>query len=106
LSFDAEGLDLTTGHEAALSHVEEATEELGEYSSYLGRQSERLEDATAIIESELGAAMGVDLSDFSMELIMEVATYAASQVLEDSSTLLNTQANISPERGLQLLVDS
>jgi hypothetical protein len=104
LSFDAEGLDLTTDPEAALSHVVEATGDLEEYSSYLTRQGERLEDATAIIESELGAAAGVDLSDFSMELVMEVATYAASQVLEDSRTLLDTQANVSPERGLRLLV--
>jgi flagellin-like hook-associated protein FlgL len=106
LSFDAEGLDLTSDPEAALSQVEGATGELEGYRRYLTRQAERLEDATAIIESELGAAAGVDLSDFSMELAMEVATYAASQVLEDSSTLLNTQANISSDRALRLLADN
>jgi flagellin-like hook-associated protein FlgL len=103
LRFDAGGLDLASDAGAALSKVEGAIEALGEYGEGLRAQARRVEEATAMMESQAAAAMGVDLSDFGIGSAREVARYAASQVLADRGALLNAQANISPERGLQLL---
>jgi len=105
LSFGTEGLDLTTDPAGALAKVEKATAELNEYTAYLRRQAARVEDATAIIESEVAAAVGVDLADFSLNLAEQVASYAADQVLQDSSRLLNIQGNVNADRVLQLLKD-
>jgi len=105
-SFDAQGLELTADPESALSKTKEATENLNEYREYLRRQAARVEDATAIIESEIEGAMGVDLDDFRPELAIEAVSYWASQVSEDTGTLLDVQANVEPSRALHLLKDS
>ena len=105
-SFDAEGLNLTTSPESALSKTKEATENLSEYREYLSKQAEHVEDATAVIESEIEGAMGVDLNDFKPELAIEAVSYGASQASEDGGTLLYAQANVGPSRALHLLKDS
>jgi hypothetical protein len=83
--------------------VEEAIEALGEYGEGLRAQARRVDEATARMESQAAAAMGVDLSGFGVGAALEVARGAASQVLADGGVLLDAQANVSPERGLQLL---
>ncbi len=102
-SFGAQGLDITTDPQNALSKVKEAIANVGEYKTYLDRQAARLEDATALIESEIQSAMGVDLNDFKPELALEMADYAASLISQDKSTSLKTQANLTPDEALQLL---
>jgi len=103
LRFDAAALDLSTDPGAAAWELETAAEGLDEYSEHLRRQQVRVAEATAVMESELSAAAGVNLDDFGIALAEQVTTSAARQILADKSTLLNAQANISPERGLQLL---
>ncbi|MHC4618662.1 MAG: flagellin [Planctomycetota bacterium] len=105
LSFSAEGLDLTTDPAGALTEVENAIADLNDYATYLDRQSQRLANATAIIEFQLEAAVGVDVSDFTAEYAMEVAAYAASMVSQNASMLYDVQADIEPDRALWLLAD-
>jgi len=105
-SFDAEGLNLTTSPESALSKIKTATENLSEYRQYLSKQAARVEDATAIIESEIEGAMGVDLDDFRPVFAGQTASYVANLILDNTSTILDAQANVEPSTALHLLKDS
>jgi len=102
-SFDAQGLDLATDPKSALSNIKKAITNLNEYDEYLSRQSARVEDATAIIESELESAMGVEMGDFTAEIAIEKTIYTANLLSEDKPTSLDAQANITTEETLQLL---
>lgn len=106
LSFNAQGLDLTADPKTALSSIKKAIKELGEYRTYLDRQVARVEDAVATIESELESAMGVDLNDFTADLALETVVHIASELSQDSSSALDTQANTEPSTVLKLLTDS
>ena len=106
LSFDIDGLDLTTDAAGALAAVQTQIQQVSEYSGYLGSQTRRLENATAIIEFELAGALGIESDDFNTNIAKEVASYAASKVLEDTSALFLTQANVTPSMALQLLKDT
>ena len=61
---------------------------------------------TAVIESEIQGAMGVDMKDFQPELAAPIAEYAASLIVQDKQTSLNTQANLTSDKILKLLKDS
>jgi flagellin-like hook-associated protein FlgL len=102
-SFNSQGLDLTADPKSALSNIKKAITNLNEYKQYLNRQVARVEDATATIESELESAMGIELGDFTPEIGLETAVYTASQLSQDSSTALDTQANVTADEALQLL---
>ncbi len=104
-SFNAQGLDLTIEPKTVSSNIKKAITNLNEYKQYLNRQVARVEDATAIIESELESAMGVGLDDFTLDLANETAVHIASQVSQDSSSALDMQANTEPSIALQLLKD-
>ena len=102
-SFNSQGLDLTADPKSALSNIKKAITNLNEYKQYLNRQVARVEDATATIESKLESAMGIELDDFTPEIGLETAVYTASQLSQDSSTALDTQANVTADEALQLL---
>ena len=102
-SFNSQGLDLTTDQKSALSNIKKTITNLNEYKQYLNRQVARVEDATAIIESELESAMGVGLDDFTMDFAIETAFHIARQLSQDSSTALDMQANTEHSISLQLL---
>jgi len=104
-SFNAQGLDLTIEPKTVLSNIKKAITNVNEYKQYLNRQVARVEDATATIESELESAMGVGLDDFTLDFAIETAFHIASQLSQDSSTALDTQANTEPSIALQLLKD-
>ena len=105
-SFDAQGLDIATDPQKALSKVQDAIENIAEYRKYLSRQAARLEEATAVLESEIESAMGIDLNDFKPDLALETASYAASVISEDKAAYLDTQANLTPDEALKLLNDN
>ena len=105
-SFNAQGLDLTADPKTALSSIKKAIKELGEYRTYLDRQVARVKDAVATIESELESAMGVDLNDFTADLALETVVHIASELSQDSSSALDTQANTEPSTVLRLLKDT
>jgi len=50
--------------------------------------------------------MGVDMKDFQPELTLPMADYAASLIMQDKETSLNTQVNLTPDEILKLLSDS
>ncbi len=104
-SFNAQGLDLTIEPKTVLSNIKKAITNLNEYKQYLNRQVARVEDATAIIESELESAMGVELDDFTLDFAIETAVHIASRLSQDSSSALDMQANTEPSIALELLKD-
>jgi len=103
--FDAQGLNIATDPQNAISTVNEAITNINEYKTYLDGQAKRLEDITAAIESEIQGTMGVDMMDFLPELAVPMADYAASLISQDKQTSLNTQANLTPDEILKLLKD-
>lgn len=105
LRFNAEGLDLTNDATGALAEVEKAIGHLNESNTYLSRQAERVEEATAVIEAELQSAVGVDLSDFNIHLAEQLNRYVASQVLDDAARSLDVQADVAGSRALAVLED-
>ncbi len=105
-SFDAAGLDLTAEPKAALSIIKKAIKELSEYRGYLNKEAALVEELTAIIESEIESAMGVELDGFTPEAAMETDVRTASGLLQFSSSALDGQANVEPSIALQLLKDS
>jgi flagellin len=103
LSFDAEGLDISTDPETVLSNIHKATKELNEYNEYLNKQRTRIEDATAAIESEIESALGIELDDFSLIMATEMSSNTGNHLIEDDEISLNTQGNLTPEETLKLL---
>ena len=101
--FDAQGLNIATDPQNALSTVNEAITNIDDYKTYLDRQAARLGDITAAIESDIQGAMGVDMKDFQPELAVPMAENAASLISQDKQTSLNTQANLTPDEILKLL---
>ncbi|MHC4156383.1 MAG: flagellin N-terminal helical domain-containing protein [Planctomycetota bacterium] len=106
LTFDATGLDLTADPGAAAWKIATAVEELDEYAEHLRSQVNRAGEAASVIESQLAAAMGVDLRGFCMELARHTAEHVAEQFSAGRSGLLEMQANISADRALRLLADN
>lgn len=104
-SFNAQGLDLISEPKIVSSNIKKAITNLNEYKQYLNRQVARVEDATAIIESELESAMGIEFGDFTLDFAIETAFHIASELSQDSSTALDMQANTESSIALQLLKD-
>lgn len=103
--FDAQGLNLKTNPQTALSKVNDAITNIDEYKTYLDRQAVRLSDITASIESEIQVAMGINIKDFQPGFAELTADYAASLIPQDKQTSINTQANLTPNEILKLLKD-
>ena len=103
LSFDAQGLDIAGDPEGALAKLGEAMANAAEYKSYLNRQMMRAERAAAVLESEMQAALGLDLSDFTPALAVEKTSNTTNSISEDAAASLDAQANVPPRRALQLL---
>ena len=106
LSFDAEGLDLTTDSAAALAFVEEQIEQTTSYRADLGKQAEMLEIMSQLTESDVVHAMGYNANISNMDLATEIAAQAMGQIIAESVVLLEVQANVLPSRALQLLESS
>ena len=106
LSFDAEGLDLTTDSETVLAFIMEMIEETTSYRADLGRQAEILEIMSQLAESDVVHAMGYNANISNMDLATEIAAQAMGQIIAESVVLLEVQANIQPSRALKLLESS
>lgn len=103
LSFDVTGLSLTGDPAGALSKVREAIRNVNDYNRYFNKEVARLEDATATIERRTENAMGIDLSELDVDVAKQLARNMKGENLEDVSALAYVQANVMPERALQLL---
>jgi len=103
LSINGEGLDLTTDPEAVVTAIQSKVSQSAYYSEYLGNQLDNLGEMINYIEFEKYNDMGVDAEKFDMELAEEVAGAAATTTLEELTVLFGAQANVEPEKALQLL---
>jgi flagellin-like hook-associated protein FlgL len=106
LSFDYSELDLTSGAKTALSEVKNAIKELSEYREYLNSKETLVEKLTAVIESEIESATGVELDEFALEDALETNAGTVNRIIQNSSEAHETQANVEPSVALQLLSDS
>ncbi len=105
LSIDIDGLDLTTNAEGALAAIQSIANQSSYYSGYLEELVSHLENMVGLIEFKIHNDMGIEADEFDMALAKEVAGYASNQTLEDLSVLFEAQANVEPNRALQLLKD-
>ncbi len=110
LSIDIDGLDLTTDTEGALGALAAIQSSASESSYYIGYIKElvsHLENMVGLIEFKIQNDMGIeaDADEFDMALAKEVAGYASSQSQEDVSVVFDAQANVEPNRAVQLLRD-
>ncbi len=107
LSIDIDGLDLTTDAEGALAAIQSIASQSSYYSGYLEELVSHLENMVGLIEFKIHNDMGIEADEdlFDMALAKEVAGYASSQTLEDVSVLFDAQANVEPNRAVQLLRD-
>lgn len=103
LSVNGEGLDLTTDPEGALTAIQSKVSQSSYYSEYLEDQLQNLGEMINYIEFEKDNDIGVDAEDFDMELAEEVAGVAATTTLEELTVLFDAQANVEPQKALQLL---
>jgi len=106
LTFDTEGLDLTTDSGTVLAFITEKTEETTSYIGDLNRQTEKLEIMSQLTESDVIHAMGYNANISNMDLATEIAAQTMGQIIAESVVLLETQANIQPSRALKLLENS
>ncbi len=105
LSIDIDGLDLTTDAEGALAAIQSIANQSSYYSGYLEELVSHLENMVGLIEFKIHNDMGIEADEFDMALAKEVAGYASSQTLEDVSVVFDAQANVEPNRAVQLLRD-
>jgi len=107
LSVDIDGLDLTTDAEGALAAIQSSANQSSYYSGYLEDQVSHLKSMAGFIEFEIPNDMGIEADEdlFDMDFAKEVAGYASSQTQEDLSVLFDAQANVEPNRAVQLLKD-
>ena len=105
LSVDIDGLDLTTDAEGALAAIQSSASKSSYYSGYLEDQVSHLKSMAGFVEFAIPNDMGIEADEFDMALAKEVAGYASNQTLEDLSVLFEAQANVEPNRALQLLKD-
>ncbi len=110
LSIDIDGLDLTTDAEGALgalAAIQSSASQSSYYIGYLEELVSHLENMVGLIEFKIQNDMGIaaDADEFDMALAKEVAGYASSQSQEDVSVVFDAQANVEPNRAVQLLRD-
>ncbi len=106
LTFDTEGLDLTTDSGTVLAFITEKIEETTSYIGDLGRQAEKLAIMSQLTEFDVIHAMGYNANISNMDLATEIAAQTMGQIIAESVVLLETQANIQPSRALKLLENS
>lgn len=107
LSVDIDGLDLTTDAEGALAAIQSSANQSSYYSGYLEDQVSHLKSMAGFVEFSIPNDLGIEANEdlFDMGFAKEVAGYASSQTVEDLSVLFEAQANVEPNRALQLLKD-
>ena len=104
LIFDAESLDLTTDEGAveALSIIQAAIEDAGDYGDYLNGQVERLGNVESLIEFSIEDTMGTG-SMLERILTMQAALEAVNNIIQQMAVLLAVQANVTGDTALELL---
>jgi flagellin-like hook-associated protein FlgL len=100
---NTQDFDIETNPQNALSTIKDAITNINEFKTYLDRQASNLRDITAAIEMKIQGAMSVNMQNFQPELAAPMADYAASLILQDKQTSINTQANLTPDEILKLL---
>ena len=106
LTFDTEGLDLTTDSGTVLTFIAEKIDETTSYIVDLDRQIEKLKIMSQLTEADVIHAMGYNANISNMDLATEIAAQTMGQIIAESVVLLETQANIQPSRALKLLENS
>jgi hypothetical protein len=108
LSISLEGVDLTTSEGLASfsGSVSAQLESVEEYGGLLDEQLGRLENATQIIEYTVESELGISTEGIDSNAAMQVASLAASQVIEDMSVLFGMEDSLDNDTVAALLEDS
>ena len=108
LRLSLDDVDLTTS-EGLASFSESLSgqiESVEEYGGLLEEQLGRLENATQIIEYTVESELGVSTEGIDSNAAMQVASLAASQVIEDMSVLFGMEDGLDNDTVAALLEDS
>ena len=105
LSIDAASFDLTTDPDRALAIIQWKASDSDYYSEYLADQVGHLQGAIELIELDRYNDLGMTPEEFNADTAKQVAAYAAIKTSEQLSALFDAQANVDPDRALELLKD-
>jgi hypothetical protein len=108
LSISIEDVDLTTS-EGLVSFSESVSsqiESVEEYGDLLEDQLDRLSNATQIIEYTTESELGASTEGIDSDAAIQVASMAASQVIEDMSVLFGMEDSLDNDTVTALLEDS
>jgi len=105
LSFNTESVDLTSDAKSALATIKNTLKQTTEYTDYLSRQNNRLQNAMTTIERRTAAAAGIESNNFETKIAQELMTNLASMIYKQPNTSSKSQANLTPGEVLKLLKD-
>lgn len=88
-----------------LATIQWKASEADYHSGYLADQVSQLEGARKLIEFERYNDLGFKPEEFNVALAKQVAAYASIQTSDALSALFDAQANVEPDRVLELLRD-
>lgn len=100
---DAQGLNIATEPESALSTIKKAIKNISEYKTDLDGKAAHLVDITTAIESEIQNALDVNVQDFQPERTTTMVNFTAGLISQNEQTSLDTQANLAANEILKLL---
>ncbi|MHC4644644.1 MAG: flagellin N-terminal helical domain-containing protein [Planctomycetota bacterium] len=103
LNFDARGVDLSGDAEGAVSAVRATKAKAAEAGHSMARAYDRLVEVMACLDRDYGTAMGLDPSDFDLNLARDMTSHTTYRAMRDPSVLLQVQANVLPARAGWLL---
>lgn len=104
LGLDVSGVDLTADAGGAVSLVQEHLRQISAYRGYLGGQSNRLEEAAAVIQVDIENSMAVESRISDTDIAMEVAALIGSRIIAEAAIAVQSQANVMHQTALQLLM--
>ena len=100
------GIDLTTmdGVARALRSLDAAIEQVGAERARLGMLNNRLDSVTDTLARQIEDLTASDSRIRDADVALETARMAQAQILQQASMAMLTQANIMPQRALELLM--
>ena len=94
---------LTLGTQAAITAVTNAISEKDSYRAHLGYMMNRLEDASAVIDTQAENLSTAQSRVSDVDVATEMAAFTRNQVLAQSGISMLAQANGMPQMALTLL---
>lgn len=106
LSFDANGLDLTTDAQNVLAKIETAINNTDERGKDLHNTFESLQETLEAFDAALLQSAGFDPETFRSFIAEDIAEIISGLIFENKNESEDAQANVSPETAFKLLTEN